>query len=109
MNFNGISGLGFNVQTTDKEKAGQNVPGGSAFADLLGKVGQQSPEQEFLDFMKMSPAEKMQYMWLASHGITKEEFDAMSPEEKAKLVKQMEAEMREKIQKGMDSSAASLF
>ena len=61
------------------------------------------PYQELENFMKMSDAEKMQYLWLKKHGISQEEFDAMSGEDKQKLMEQMQAEIKQQIQKAAES------
>ena len=50
--------------------------------------------KEFLEFMTMTPAERMQYMWLKQHGISKEEFEAMSPEEKQKILDKIREEVK---------------
>lgn len=61
------------------------------------------PYQELENFMKMSDAEKMQYLWLKKHGISQEEFDAMSGEDKQKLMEQMQAEIKQQMQKAAES------
>ena len=61
------------------------------------------PYQELENFMKMSDAEKMQYLWLKKHGISQEEFDAMSSEDKQKLMEQMQAEIKQQLQKAAES------
>jgi predicted flavoprotein YhiN len=54
------------------------------------------PAQELQDYMKMSYAEKLQWSWMNAHGISKEEFEAMSPEDKQKLLDQMREELKQK-------------
>jgi hypothetical protein len=59
---------------------------------------------EFLDYMKKTPAQRWQDAWLKSHGITQEQFDAMSPAEKWKILQQiredMEAKMKDQMEHG---------
>ena len=44
----------------------------------------------------MSYAEKLQWSWMHAHGISKEDFEAMSPEDKQKLLDQMREELKQK-------------
>jgi len=62
--------------------------------------------QTFTDYMKQTPAERMQAAWLAQHGVSKEDFDAMSPDDKKKLMDQMKQEIREKIRKQTEDMAS---
>jgi hypothetical protein len=86
----------------------QNVPGnivsmlgGNAAIDpITGKTEQPqvpSPVEEFRDYMSKTPEQRMQENWLRAHGITPEEFAAMSPEEQLKLMDQMRAEIENKL------------
>ena len=61
---------------------------------------------EFLNYMKMTPAQQMEYTWLSQHGITKEKFDAMSPEDKQKLLAKMKQEIEDKIKHEAERSTA---
>lgn len=58
-----------------------------------------SPTDDFLNYMKMTPEQRAQYKWLAAHGITKEQFDAMSDADKAKLMAQMKQEIEDQMQR----------
>lgn len=53
--------------------------------------------KEFKDYMAKTPEQRMQEAWLQSHGITQEEFDAMTPDEKQKLMDMMRKEIEEKV------------
>jgi hypothetical protein len=106
------------AQMKDKEKKAQQEGGG--FAALLsgGAVSgsannnvakaeatsqsaslKKDAREEFLEYMKKTPAERMQEAWLKAHGITKEEFEAMPPEEKQAITDQMKQEIEDKLQK----------
>jgi hypothetical protein len=54
------------------------------------------PEQELNDYMNMSTAEKQQWSWMNSRGISKEAFEAMSPEDKQKMLDKMREELKPK-------------
>lgn len=86
----------------------QNMPGN--IASLLGASAaidtsvkkdaeKTKPDavQEFKDYMAKTPEQRMQEAWLESRGITKEEFDAMTPDEKQSLMDMMRKEIDEKV------------
>lgn len=100
MNIQGIGGFGLASGNSETQKTGQNLPGGG-FAGILASLGdvpEKTTAEEFLAFMKKTPEEKMMYLWLQSHGISEEEFEALAPAEKQKLIEQMKAEIREQIE-----------
>ncbi|SDK72909.1 hypothetical protein SAMN05192566_2251 [Methylophilus rhizosphaerae] len=81
-----------------------NTPSSKTYLTESAKQPKLSdPYQELENFMKMSDAEKMQYLWLKKHGISQEEFDAMSGEDKQKLMEQMQAEIKQQMQKAAES------
>lgn len=61
--------------------------------------GTGSVEENFLKYLQKSPAERMFENWLASQKMTKEQFDAMSPEEKQKLIEKFKREMQEELKR----------
>ncbi|ESQ81644.1 hypothetical protein AEAC466_20940 [Asticcacaulis sp. AC466] len=63
-----------------------------------------SAEASLMKFLKMSPAEKMQYTWLNSHGLTKEKLAAKSPEERAAIQKQMMQELQEQARQRQEKA-----
>lgn len=64
------------------------------------------PYKELEKFMKMSEAEKMQYLWLKKQGISPEEFEAMAPEDKQKLMAQMQEDIKNELKKAMETPPA---
>jgi hypothetical protein len=52
--------------------------------------GQKTASEQFMDYMHLTPREKIKAGMLAELGITQEEYDAMSPEEKNKVNKKIE-------------------
>jgi hypothetical protein len=55
------------------------------------------PAQEFLAFAKMTPAEKIRYLFLQRHGLSENDLKAMSPAKRAAI----EAEIRDEIKDAM--------
>ena len=80
-----------------------------ASAATGGTKPKDDPTADFMAFMNQTPAERLQTLWLAQHGISKEKFDSMSPEEKQKLVEKLQQEMKEEMRvkaaKGLPESS----
>ena len=62
-------------------------------------------ETTLMKFLKMTPAEKMQYTWLNAHHLTKEKLAAMSPDERAAIQKQMESEIQQKAREATEKKS----
>jgi hypothetical protein len=56
------------------------------------------PVNEFLSYMDKTPAQRWQEAWLKQHGITPGDFAAMSPQERQKLMDQMQQELKQKME-----------
>lgn len=70
----------------------------SAMARGVSGAPQASPsraEQEFMDYASMSTEDRMFYTVLASLGISKEEYDAMSAAERQEVAKKVSLAMQE--------------
>tara|TARA_Y100000296_G_scaffold13808_3_gene16137 strand:- start:1790 stop:2206 length:417 start_codon:yes stop_codon:yes gene_type:complete len=75
--------------------------------DKVDQVGSSKSErseavQAFLDYMSKTPAERMEDAWLAEKGITKEDFENMSPEEKQATLEEMRADIKRKLEEGLE-------
>ena len=62
-------------------------------------------EQEFMEYAAMSPQEKLFFAVLASLGISKEEYEAMSPEDRHALSQKVQIAMRESLQQDREGNA----
>jgi hypothetical protein len=71
-----------------------SVTSGSVPSDSSAKSAG-SAEQEFLDFAKMSPAEKIRYLYLQEHGLTEDDLEKMSPADRAKIEEKIRAEIKQ--------------
>ena len=65
-----------------------------------------SARDAFLAFMHQTTAEKLEDLWLKQNGITREQLDKMSVEDRQKILDKMEAELKEKIKATVDAKAA---
>ena len=71
---------------------GGTMRGAAQRKDGAGKV--QSPEETFLAYMKKSPVERWVESWLAARGLTKDEFDALPPDEREALAKELAEDLK---------------
>jgi predicted flavoprotein YhiN len=65
---------------------------------------EKTPAQQLKDYLAMSDAERFQMAWLKNRGMSKEEFDALPPEEKQKLMEEMQEDMRKQQEEKMRAS-----
>jgi hypothetical protein len=61
----------------------------------------QTAEQKFLEYAKMTPAERMHAQMLAELGVTEDQFKAMSPADQQKI----EDKIRDMIKKQVDNGS----
>lgn len=71
---------------------GGSMGGAAQQKDGVGKVA--SPEETFLAYMKKSPVERWVENWLAARGLTKDEFDALPPDQHDALAKEMAEDLK---------------
>ncbi|EPH5799255.1 hypothetical protein LU674_000330 [Pseudomonas alloputida] len=99
-----INGLGLNVPVgyhskharIDESPAQSDANQvGKAQALVAAEQQEKSATDKFMEYMNMSDQEKLQYMLLAQMGISKEEYDSMSPEEKASIDEKIEERMKQ--------------
>ena len=79
-----VAGIGGATGGTAQQKAGAETV--------------QSPEQTFLAYMKKSPVERWIESWLKAHGLTKDEFDALPPDQHEALAKEMAEDLKKAAQ-----------
>lgn len=104
MNISGSTGSSVFLTPATKPITRQDVPG-----DGTSASARSAEAESFFTFMKQSPAEMMQDAWLKRHGISKEEFAAMGPAERQKIVDQMTRELREEAKKLADEQTRGQF
>ena len=64
-----------------------------------------NPAQEFLEYMSKTPEERYYEAILAEKGLTKEQLAALPPEEQAKILEDIEREIKERIAADMSEAA----
>ncbi|QXH58105.1 hypothetical protein [Pseudomonas maumuensis] len=65
----------------------------------VGKQEESSALQEFRDYMAKSPAEKIKEKMLQEMGLTAEEYDALPPEQKARIDEQIAQRLQEEVER----------
>ncbi|MDB5411193.1 MAG: hypothetical protein JWL84_6105 [Rhodospirillales bacterium] len=100
----GIAPLANNVlaqliadQTGQTQSAAPADPGLATVADGS------DPAKVFLNYMKETPAQRIEDSWLASHHLTRKQLDAMPPAARQAIEKQMQAEIKEQIARTTDN------
>jgi hypothetical protein len=106
MDISRVASFGAAAQVGNKNQNRQILPGQSG---AEGESAAVSGKKQFMDYMKQTPAERMQSAWLAQRGISKEQFDAMGPEEKQKLLAQMREEIEKRIKDGVASNQVDVL
>lgn len=64
-----------------------------------------SAETEFLNYMKETPAQRMEDAWLKAHGLTKEKLAAMAPKDREAVMRQMEKEIEDSLKRQTQAKA----
>ena len=89
---------GFSATTFAATSALSRNASATQNSSSLNSVNQTpSAEDTFKNYMKMTPAERMEDSWLKSHGLSKEKLAAMSPEDREKVMKQMKDEIEQNL------------
>jgi hypothetical protein len=85
MSVQGIGGAG-----------GASVPplGGNSSGSSAGL----SAEQQFLNYMKETPAQQYEDSWLAAHHLTRQQLNAMPPKQREAIEKEMAADLKRKVE-----------
>jgi hypothetical protein len=63
--------------------------------------------QAFDNYMKETPAQRMEDAWLAAHNITKEQLAAMTPQQRAGIMKQMATDIKNQIEKKLGTGSST--
>ena len=88
MSVSDSGGLGFGAVSAAAARGGAS--------SSATRTPPKSAVEDFLNYMKESPAERMADSWLAAHGLSKEELAAMSPERREAVLRQMAKELADR-------------
>jgi hypothetical protein len=73
-------------------------PTDTASSDPLAATPAKSAKDEFMDYAKLTPAQKMRAAMLARMGLTEDDVKAMSAEERQKIEDQIKKQIKEQVQ-----------
>lgn len=104
MGISSIGGVSWAAQTATRNQTRQILPDPATAGLEIKNSDSTDTSSQFLDFMKLTPEQQMQQAWLAQHGVSQAQFDAMSPADKQKLIDQMTAEIKQKVKDKVEAS-----
>jgi len=61
---------------------------------------------DLMRFLKMTPAQKMDYQWMSSHHITQQSLSSMSQTQRDALRDQMSSELQQRAQQTLEAKTA---
>jgi hypothetical protein len=107
ISFPGISGITgiFTKPSSASSSSSSAVPSSSS---LTGQPDQGSAVQQFLQYAKMTPAQRMFAQMLNKLGITEDQFKAMPPAEKQKVEQQVQQMIKQQMQNGGDKQTGMI-
>lgn len=81
----------------------------SAPADGLSLTSAaKTPEQQFMDFMKETPQQRYEDMWLQAHHLTREQLAAMPPDKQKEIRDEMKKDVEQKIKEAINKKQPQL-
>ena len=87
---------------------GQSAAAGAAGGKAAGAANSsESAVQWFQNYMKETPAQRFEDSWLAAHGLTQKQLDAMSPQQRQAVMQQMANDMKQQLEQKTRASLAS--
>jgi hypothetical protein len=102
MSIQGISGVGAYaaIAANYRSSAQQRTAAAMAAAtanQAATTTTASDPVQEFRNYMKETPAQRLEDSWLAAHHLTRQQYEAMSPQERQAIQQQMASELKEQV------------
>jgi hypothetical protein len=79
---------------------------GNSFMDAVGN--DDDGTQQFMDYAKETPAQRMFDNWLEGQHISQSEYDSMTQAQKQKLIDQYQLQLKQEMMGGMGGSTAGL-
>lgn len=78
-------------------------------ASGVSAAPEKTAKDEFLDYAKLTPAQKMRAAMLARMGLTEEQVKAMSPEERQKIEDKIKQQIKEQVENDPNMKKGSLL
>jgi hypothetical protein len=81
----------------------------AASSDPLAAVPAKSAKDEFMDYAKLTPAQKMRAAMLSKLGVTEEQLKAMSPDERKKIEDKLKDMIKQQVENDPTMKKGSLL
>jgi hypothetical protein len=81
----------------------------TSWMDAAPTDGSSVARTKFAEYMKMTPAEKMHAAMLQRHGVTEEEFKAMSADERAAIEAKIKEMIKAEVESGSQKGKTGVF
>ena len=98
----GYGGIQSTPRLTDKTVGGMVKTQEDAPTESASKPKKPDPVASFLNYMKKSAAERYVDAWLAARNLSKEALDAMPPEQRKAVLKQMEEDIKRQMKEELE-------
>lgn len=90
---------------TSNAATGINTITGAATGSKAAQEGS-SAVQNFMSYMKETPAQRFEDSWLAAHGLTEKSLNAMPAQQREAILKQMAEDMKKQVQQQTQAAQA---
>jgi predicted flavoprotein YhiN len=95
--------------TLSKINAATAAKPATSSSDPLAALPGKSAKDEFMDYAKMTPAQKMRAAMLSKLGVTEEQLKAMSPDERKKIEDKIKDMIKQQVENDPKMKQGSLL
>ena len=97
------------ASTLSKINAATAAKPAAPSSDPLSAAPTKTGKDEFMDYAKLTPAQKMRAAMLAKLGVTEEQLKAMDPKERQKIEDQLKEQIKQQVQNDPNMKKGSLL
>ena len=102
-----IQGLGGSSGAAYYQPQASRPSGAAAPAAGSAAAANTAIEQQFFDYLKKTPAQRMVEAWLKAHHLTQKGLDAMPPEQRNAIMKQMADDIKTEMKRKAEAKATA--
>ncbi len=81
-----------------------NITGAATSSKSKAASEDASAVQNFMDYMKETPAQRFEDQWLKAHGLTQKDLDAMPADKRQAILKQMADDIKRQVQQAAQNT-----
>ena len=97
------------ASTLSKINAATAAKPAAPSSDPLSAAPAKTAKDDFMDYAKLTPAQKMRAAMLAKLGVTEEQLKAMDPKERQKIEDQLKEQIKQQVQNDPNMKKGSLL